>query len=402
LRSRAAQLDGTRAQANQTSNAANSDVAIEQANAQRTSVYPTGPTIQKGEIALESSKLFVIKRGSYESYPGRLLSTGPNRIYMMGGDYFWPYHGVGYSDPIVSGGVIYFSVNIGDGHLFALDAHTGERKWHSKREKGSYSPPVVMGDTLYVGADDGNFYAVDLNTNRQKWRHTRDDQSTVMNSPAVEDGLVYYSANGTLYALDAEAGDVKWKVETTADYLSTLAIGDGCVYFAAADYIFAVDSKSGKEKWNAVLKERGLWSPLVVAHGLIYFRNSEGHIRTVNNKTGELQPKPDNDAKAGTRLAIDEDTIYFGGWQSGTTYAIDATTRETKWKFWPGMECRAPVVAGETVYLVCEDGKLYALDATTGKRRWTTSSKKPQLSSPVVTKDAIYFISDDGKVYAVR
>lgn len=388
-------------QTGQAQDAVDSKIAIQQANPQRTSVYPTGPTIQKGAITFETSKLFVMKRGSYESYSGRTIGTGPNSMYMMGGDIFWPYYDVGYSDPVIAGGSIYFSVNIGDGHLFALDARTGERKWHSKREKGIYSAPTVVNDTLYVGADAGNFYAVDVKTAKEKWRHVRPDNSTAEDSPVVADGLVYYTAQGNLYALDAETGQSRWSYETTADRLSALTLGEESVYLAVGGYILSFDSKSGKQKWILPIKE-GLWAALVVANGLIYFRDHEKHIRTVDEKTGQLQPKPGNDPQAGTRLAIDGQTIYFGGLTRGNVYAIDATTRETKWKFSPGVPCRGPVVGGGLVYLTCQDGRLYALDAGTGKKRWSTSAKKTQLSYPVVTDDAIYFISDDGKVYAVR
>jgi outer membrane protein assembly factor BamB len=396
-----AQTDSRVGHTNQTQTPAEPSVAIQQANPQRTGVYPTGPNIQKGEFALESAKLFVIKRGSYESYSGMTIGSGPNAMYIMGGDFFWPYYGIGYSDPVVSGGIIYFSVNIGDGHLFALDARTGERKWHSKREKGSYSPPTVVGDTLYVGADDGYFYAVDLKTVKEKWRHTRTDKSTVVTSPTVADGFIYYTAKGTLYVLDAESGQPRWNFETSANYMSTPIVSDGGVYFEVGANIFCLDSKTGQEKWRLPVKD-GLWTPLVVANGLVYFRNTEGRIRTVDAKTGQLQPKPGNDPRAGTRLTIDGQTIYFGGWSSGSSYAIDATTRETKWKFSPEVECHAPVVGGDNIYLTCQDGRLYMLDAATGKRRWATSPKKTRLSSPVITNDAIYFISDDGKVYGVR
>jgi outer membrane protein assembly factor BamB len=397
-----AQTDTLSGQTSQIQNAAESSMAIEQANPQRTSVYRTGPAIQKGEITWASSKLFVMKRGSYESFSGTTIGSGPNAIHIMGGDFFWPYYDVGYSAPVIAGGIIYFSVNIGDGHLFAMDARTGERKWHSKREEGHYSPPTIAGDTLYIGADSGYFYALDVKTLKQKWRHTRTDKSMVVNSPAINDGIVYYTANnGTLYALDAETGQPAWIFETKGNFLSAPTIGDGSIYVAGAGYLFALDSKSGLEKWRLPAKD-GMWAALVVANGLIYFRNYEGHIRTVDEKTGQLQPKPDNDPKAGTRLAIDGQTIYFGGWSSGSSYAIDARTGKTKWKFSPEVECHAPVVGGDNVYFTCDDGRLYALDAATGKKRWSTSPKKSPLSTPAVANDGIYFISDDGKVYAVR
>lgn len=392
---------GAAGQNNQNQNAAGSNISIQLANPQRTGFYRNGPDIEKGSIAAETPKLFDIKRGSYQSFGGISLGSGPNAGYIMGGDIFHPYEGVGYSDPVVSGGVIYFSLNIGDAHIFAVDARTGERKWHSRRERGFYAAPTVLGDTMYIGADGGYFYAIDLKTVKEKWRHTRPDNSTVQTSAVVDDGLVYYSAEGYLYALSAETGELKWTYFTPANHLSTLTVADGGVYFVVAGHIICLDSKTGKLRWSLPIKD-GLWTPLVIANGLIYFRSARGHIKTVDYKSGRLQPDPKDDPRTGTRLAIDGQTIYFGGWSRGSTYAIDAATRKEKWKFSTGVACRAPVVGGESLYLVCQDGRLYAVDAKTGKRRWSTSAKKWPLSHPVIGEDAIYFISDDGKVYIVR
>lgn len=394
-------LYSARGQTNQTQDTTGTSVSIQQANPQRTSFYRDGPDIDKGVIAAETSKLFNIKRGSYESFGGMSLGSGPNAGYIMGGDIFRPYYGIGYSDPVVSGGVLYFSLNIGDAHLFAIDARTGQTKWHSKREKGFYAAPTVVGDTMYLGADGGYFYALDLKTVKEKWRHTRPDNSTVESSAVVYEGLVYYSAEGYLYALNAETGELKWSYFTPANRLSTLTVAEGGVYFVVAGHIICLDSKTGKLRWSLPIKE-GLWTPLVIANGLIYFRNERGYIKTVNYKTGRMEPNQKDDTRAGTRLAIDGQTIYFGGWSRTSTYAIDAATMKEKWKFTPGVGCRAPVVGGESLYLTCQDGRLYALDAKTGKRKWSTGAKKWPLSHPAVSEEAIYFISDDGKVYIVR
>src|SRR5687768_12013302 len=132
-------------------------VSIERATPQHTGIFQADPTVT-GKIALESPKLFEMKRGTYQSWSGGYLSTpgfvsgGGGGIYLMGGDIFWPNIGVGFSDPLVYDEAIYFSLNIGDAHLFALDRQTGTVKWRSQRERGHYSPPLIVGDTLCIGA----------------------------------------------------------------------------------------------------------------------------------------------------------------------------------------------------------------------------------------------------------
>ncbi|MEA2204996.1 MAG: hypothetical protein QOE77_1772 [Blastocatellia bacterium] len=383
--------------------ALDSKVAIERANPQRTGVYPSGATPPTGEILWESWKLFVMKRGRIEWGRTTTMSDRTGSITFSGPDFFWPYEGVGYSDPIVADGILYFSLYIGDGYLYALDARTGEVRWRAKREKGVYSPPTVADKTLYVGADSGIFYAFDLEKNQEKWRQTRMDQSMVEGSPTVAEGVVYYAANnGNLYALSTKTGELKWTFDAKSQYLSAPAVSDGMIYFTNREYLFGLETKSGKEKWKLQLKEGGR-AP-AVANGLVYFRDYEGHIRTVDAKTGQPVPKPHKDHQTGARIVINGQMIYFTGWNTGSLFAVDAMTRETAWTFSDTSElhCTAPIADAQRIYFTCDDGRLYAVDAKTGKKAWATARKKAPISTPVVADSMLYFISDDGKVYGVK
>lgn len=377
--------------------------SMERGNPQRTGVYRTDGKLPTGEAAWESQKIFEMKRGK-TLWGSTVTVTDRSGTFMFGGlNLFLPFEGVGYSDPIVADGILYFSAYIGDGYIYALDAHTGELKFRAKREKGAYSPPVVAGKILYVGADSGLFLAIDLKSNQQKWQQTRPDKSSVSRSPVVADGFVYYAAtNGTLYALNAETGAVKWTCETKANYLSAPALSDGILYLASQDCLYALDSKSGAEKWKLQLKE-GVGTP-AVANGLVYFRDFEGHIRAVDAKTGQLQPKPRKDHETGARIVINNQTIYFTGRNTAKLFAIDALTRETQWEFSVAIEarCSSPITDAERVYFTCSDGRLYAVDAKTGKKLWSGHPRTYPLSPPVVADGMAYFISDDGKVYGLK
>jgi outer membrane protein assembly factor BamB len=383
--------------------AAASGAAMERGNPQRTGVYPAGATLPAGTFSWTSQKLFEMRRGSTLWGRSTTFKADGNSVTITGPDIFMAYEGVGYSDPIIADGLLFFSVFIGDGYVYALDARTGELKWGAKREKGSFSPPAVAGGTLYVGADKGLFYAVDLKSKEDKWQHLRMDGSFVFTSPAVSDGVVYYTtSNGNLFALDAETGAVKWTYATKTPYLSPPAVSDGVIYFAGREELYCVDGQSGKEKWRQQFKE-GVRMP-AVANGLVYFRDHAGHIRTVDARTGQPQPKPRADHQTPARIAVTGETIYFTGWDTGSLFAVDAATREIKWKFSlpADVRCAAPMTAAGRVYFTCSDGRLYAVDANTGKKLWTTGPKRSPLSAPVIADGLIYFINDDGKVYGVK
>src|SRR5262245_26246670 len=99
----------------------------------------------------------------------------------------------------------------------------------------SASPAVVDG-VVYVGSWDGYFYALDAKLGTLKWKFKVDCQYTVLpiprhclppgfpqpprkttdggiiiSSAAVIDGVVYFGAGKTLYALNARDGSLRWK-----------------------------------------------------------------------------------------------------------------------------------------------------------------------------------------------
>jgi outer membrane protein assembly factor BamB len=62
------------------------------------------------------------------------------------------------------------------------------------------SPPTVAGDTIYFGSLDNNLYALDATTQEIRWSHQTG--GGILTSPAVVDGVVYFtSRDGYVYAL---------------------------------------------------------------------------------------------------------------------------------------------------------------------------------------------------------
>jgi len=77
-----------------------------------------------------------------------------------------------YSSPAVANNIIY--VGSKDGHLYALDAGTGEVKWDYETRERIISSPAVANEIVYVGSDDHYIYALDAGTGEEKW-HTEQE-----------------------------------------------------------------------------------------------------------------------------------------------------------------------------------------------------------------------------------
>jgi outer membrane protein assembly factor BamB len=127
----------------------------------------------------------------------------------------------GVSHPILTEGVIYFTLSVGDGYLYALDANTGKDKKRFRVKNVALSPPAIAGELVYLGTSDGSVFAIDRNTGEAKWQITRKDYHFDVTAPMVADGLLYfggakqvYSNNtrpdGSLHAVDIQTVQERW------------------------------------------------------------------------------------------------------------------------------------------------------------------------------------------------
>jgi len=103
--------------------------------------------------------------------------------------------------------------------------------------------------------------ALDASTGDVLWRY--EAAGLVGSRPAVVDGVVYFGMQdtyrgtgefqGSLYAVDASTGDLIWRYETGKDgalgEVKSPAVVDGVVYFSAYDYhVYALDLDIAQEK----------------------------------------------------------------------------------------------------------------------------------------------------------
>ncbi|MGZ4430462.1 MAG: outer membrane protein assembly factor BamB family protein [Gaiellales bacterium] len=133
-----------------------------------------------------------------------------------------------------------------------------EQVWKWDDKGALVASPTVFQGRVYIGDDAGFFTAIDLNTGLPLWRKQVGgvqpkrscpsprgiaSTATVMPDPSDDKLTVYVAAaDGFLYALDAESGDVVWKSEvakpsaTVNDYYnwSSPTVSHGKIYVGLA------------------------------------------------------------------------------------------------------------------------------------------------------------------------
>ncbi len=137
-----------------------------------------------------------------------------------------------------------------DHQVHALDAETGEERWHAFTEGPIRFAPVISGDRVFVASDDGSITCFSAVDGSQLWRFRgapRDERLVgngqvisrwpVRSGVLVDRDTVYFAAGMwssdgvAVYALRAEDGSVLWVNDTSArqymklphDYLEGIA-----------------------------------------------------------------------------------------------------------------------------------------------------------------------------------
>ena len=306
------------------------------------------------------------------------------------------------SNPAIADGVVYIGST--DGHIYALDALTGDLIWTSSpADGGMQSSPAVADGVVYAGSWDSNVYAFNAADGSLLWNRTTGDG--VISSPSVENGIVYIGSNdGNVYALDAATGDPAW-IYTTAGprVVSSPAVAGNAIYVGSEDgNLYALDSGTGAPLWNFTSAGPVHSSP-AVASGRVYFGSDDGNLYALDASTGAILWNFTTGDAVRSSPAVAGGVVYAGSYDENL-YALDASTGALLWSYQAGGEVySSPAVANGVVYVGSNsyNENFFALDAETGTLLWNYSMGEWFVySSPAVSGGMVYVGSDDGSLYA--
>jgi eukaryotic-like serine/threonine-protein kinase len=228
--------------------------------------------------------------------------------------------GPGVSSPTIANGAVYVGTN---GSLVALDASTGALRWQFPPKTTlspstgagaslrtflpqfqprsnpyfAFSTPVVANGVVYADSEgDQSVYALDASTGTVRWQFTIPPSGYEFpDAPAVEHGVVYVvsgynevfgSAHGSVYALDASTGAVRWRVHDSTHAYSAPAVVDGVIYVGSTErYVYALDAITGAVRWR-FQTDGPVGSLPGVANGVVYVAIYDGSVYALNAKTG--------------------------------------------------------------------------------------------------------------------
>lgn len=311
---------------------------------------------------------------------------------------------------------IYASVPAGQ--LSAIDAETGSRLWTYPLEPESGLPLVFTevalgsdGSRLYTGSYDSSLYALTVSEGAATplWQYETGD--IIVGAPAYAEGMVFIgSSDHVLYALDAESGALRWQFETGNTIWAPPLVADGRVYAASMDHsVYALQAETGEQVWEFDGSTGAFAAPPTLEDDTLYIGAFDGQMYALDAETGNAREgfsfQADNWLWSEPVVA---EGLLFVGSLDHHLYALDPATGAVRWKDELPGPVRAGVAVSEgTVFVGCEkvgdvDGRFKALDAATGQPRWERSFSASLLTQPVIVGEQVVIVLDDGRVVGLN
>lgn len=186
------------------------------------------------------------------------------------------------SSAAIADGVVY--VGSRDDGLYALDLHTGDRRWRfSHQTSWVVGSPAVSHGRVYVGSSDGHFIqAVNTASGQEIWRVATG--ANVLSSPLLVGGLLLVGTSGThkdwgdLLALDPATGAIRWRLPFEGGIVSSPVAFENTLYLGTeAGAIVAIEEANPAIPHLAVFYD-SLLAPLATVPGALLVRDYFGQL----------------------------------------------------------------------------------------------------------------------------
>ena len=308
--------------------------------------------------------------------------------------------GRGWSSPVIASGRVWLTTATTvqkdtSLRLMAFDVETGKpaldvevfksRGTDLQNPKNSHASPtpILDGDRVYVHFGAQGTAAL-TTTGQMIWKTKLSYESQHGNggSPELAGDLLIINCDGFdqafVVALDKNTGKTRWRTDRHEPHSQaystplTIRVGDrDQVVSVGAFTAAAYDPQNGREIWRVSYADGYSNVPRpVFGAGLVF-------IATGFNQPSLLAVRPDGKG--------------------------DVTKSHVAWKLSRGAPLTpSPLVVGEDLYVVSDNGIATCLEANTGAVRWQQRLGNSFSASPLYADGRIYFTDEDGRTIVLK
>lgn len=286
--------------------------------------------------------------------------------------------GLAYAD-----GVLY--VSSGFGRLTAIDAKTGAQRWQKRLNATGSGAPLVSGGLLYLVAGDETGWAVNTKDGRIAWQlEGTPSVGNVLGAPApviTSDLAVFAFGSGDVAAAFRQGGIRRWNasaaggrrgraaaqiVDVTA---GPMVSGDAILIGNHSGRTVSFNAGTGERNWTApegavdtvwpagnsifLISDRSQLVRLNAADGAIVWAiDLPGFVKDKPGRRGPIFAHYGPIMAGGRAVVASNDGFlrFFNPVDGALVHQVEV----------PGGATTAPVVAGQTLYVVSTKGELHA------------------------------------------
>lgn len=283
-----------------------------------------------------------------------------------------------------------------------------KRGWSFPADAAVRTEPVVADGVVYASSADGTVTALDAATGAVRWRHRTD--GLLEEDHVVADGVVYAALTGRVVALDAATGRPAWTRRIGVS--GGIAVAAGRLYlwtrhpaWSTKARLVALDAGSGRRLWTFEPPGDVLTPEFTAAGEVVLTGSDHGVLYALDPATGTVRHR--------LRLGSGHDRVFvrrsgatvYAASGGGQVNALDAVSGEVRWRSRiSGTVAARPLVTGGTVYLGDVQGTTHALDAATGEHLWSfrAAGDQPMYRwSAAVSHGLVYTAGRDRTLYAL-
>lgn len=285
----------------------------------------------------------------------------------------------------VDGNVLFVSSGLGT--LTALDVETGGTIWEQELEAIGVGRPTAFEDLVYVMAGDDTGWALEKDSGRIAWQVSSSETRTnVLGGPApiVTNGLAVFAfGSGEMQAVFRQGGLRRWDASVLGERQgrALAKVDDVTGRPIAKDGVIYAGNQSGR----TVAVNAGSGAPI--------WTSAEGAIDTVLPVSGSVFLVSDRNELV--RLNAEDGTRVWG--TRLPNFVKDRPLRQSE-----VFAHHGPVLAGGRLLVASSDEALRSFDPVSGGLTGRTEIPGGATTAPVVAGQTLYVVSRKGQLLAYR
>lgn len=284
----------------------------------------------------------------------------------------------------------------------------GIPKWKFESQRPLLTSPVFAKSKVFVATGENKLVALEEATGSVAWTY-RFQSRVTSSSPAIAHEILFVGTHDRmLHALDINSGDLKWSYDMGGQIFGSPTVVKGSLYFGSTNgHLYSLDARTGKLLWKSQRTytnravERITSSP-TINQGILVAGSYDENLHILDSASGEKRYLLQIGEYIKNAITVVEDYAYFTT-SSGLVVAVDYTKRNFPfqkgiWAIWRQLAIwefapRPPHPPG-VVWVRETDGPVQRNLATDGRRLFVATATGTLSALDTKTGELLWTVED--------